>query len=84
MITTLYFLNRRSLQSQKFQQGQVSVTPANFMSAGDNTFLYEVGGNIGERRLSNNTNMLTLYKANPNAEWIIKQRDSDVFSELFS
>lgn len=46
-----------------------------FHSAGDDTFLFEKGGNIGERCLPNDTNMLALYKVNPNAEWIIKQRE---------
>lgn len=35
-------------------------------------FLYEVGGNIGERRLDPNTNMLCLYDVNPHAQWIVK------------
>lgn len=49
---------------------------SSFTSAGDNTYLYEVGGNIGERCLPHYTNMLALYKVNPNAEWIIKQKMS--------
>lgn len=36
--------------------------------------LYEVGGNIGERRLDNQTCMLALYRVNPHAEWVIKPR----------
>ncbi|EDO45060.1 predicted protein, partial [Nematostella vectensis] len=36
--------------------------------------LYEVGGNIGERCLDNETNMKALYKVNPHAERIIKSR----------
>ncbi|XP_031548850.1 rho GTPase-activating protein 18-like isoform X1 [Actinia tenebrosa] len=40
--------------------------------AQDNHYLYEVGGNIGERRLDHDTNMKALYKVNPSAEWIIK------------
>ncbi|CAH1797242.1 unnamed protein product [Owenia fusiformis] len=36
--------------------------------------LYEVGGNIGERCLDLNTNMLALYRINRNAEWIVKIR----------
>ncbi|CAL1545104.1 unnamed protein product [Lymnaea stagnalis] len=35
-------------------------------------YLYEVGGNIGERRLNPNTIMLELYQKNPNAVWILK------------
>ena len=52
----------------------ISSRQSNFTSAGDNTFLFEVGGNIGERCLPHNTSMLALYKVNPNAEWIIKQK----------
>ena len=55
---------------------EIFSNPSNFLSAGDNTYLYEVGGNIGERCLPHNTNMLALYKVNPNAEWIIKQKHS--------
>ncbi|XP_052764019.1 rho GTPase-activating protein 18-like isoform X4 [Mya arenaria] len=46
-----------------------------FHAADKNTFLFEVGGNIGERCLPDSTNMLALYKVNPNAEWIIKHKD---------
>ncbi|XP_078411237.1 rho GTPase-activating protein 18 isoform X2 [Cetorhinus maximus] len=35
--------------------------------------LYEVGGNIGERRLDPDTCMAELNKINPQAEWVIKQ-----------
>ncbi|XP_048589876.1 rho GTPase-activating protein 18 [Nematostella vectensis] len=42
--------------------------------AHDRHHLYEVGGNIGERCLDNDTNMKALYKVNPHAEWIIKPR----------
>ena len=38
-------------------------------------FLFEVGGNIGERCLSNETDMFSLYAVNPNARWVIKPRD---------
>lgn len=44
-------------------------------SADRNYYLYEVGGNIGQRRLPGNTNMLALYNVNPNAEWVIKHLD---------
>ncbi|XP_041043323.1 rho GTPase-activating protein 18 [Carcharodon carcharias] len=36
--------------------------------------LYEIGGNIGERCLDNDTYMKDLYQLNPNAEWVIKPR----------
>uniref|UniRef100_G3TSF7 Rho GTPase-activating protein 18 n=1 Tax=Loxodonta africana TaxID=9785 RepID=G3TSF7_LOXAF len=35
-------------------------------------FLYEIGGNIGERCLDDDTYMKDLYQLNPNAEWVIK------------
>ncbi|KAH0622299.1 hypothetical protein JD844_024479 [Phrynosoma platyrhinos] len=38
----------------------------------EEVFLYEVGGNIGERCLDEDTYMKDLYQLNPNAEWIIK------------
>ncbi|XP_067881249.1 rho GTPase-activating protein 18 isoform X2 [Heterodontus francisci] len=36
--------------------------------------LYEIGGNIGERCLDDDTYMKDLYQLNPNAEWVIKPR----------
>ncbi|KAM4865906.1 rho GTPase-activating protein 18 isoform 2-T2 [Thomomys bottae] len=36
--------------------------------------LYEIGGNIGERCLDDNTYMKDLYQLNPNAEWVIKSK----------
>ncbi|KAH9491960.1 Rho GTPase-activating protein 18 [Bulinus truncatus] len=37
-------------------------------------YLYEVGGNIGERCLDPATKMLDLYRVNPTAEWAVKSR----------
>lgn len=37
-------------------------------------FLYEIGGNIGERCLDDDTYMKDLYHLNPNAEWVIKSK----------
>ncbi|CAL1545106.1 unnamed protein product [Lymnaea stagnalis] len=39
-------------------------------------YLYEVGGNIGERCLNPNTKMLDLYKGNPKAFWVVKTQGS--------
>lgn len=38
--------------------------------------LYEIGGNIGERCLDDDTYMKDLYQLNPNAEWVIKSKPS--------
>ncbi|XP_043920381.1 rho GTPase-activating protein 18 [Protopterus annectens] len=38
--------------------------------------LYEIGGNIGERCLDDNTYMKDLYQLNPCADWVIKPRSS--------
>ncbi|XP_064597123.1 rho GTPase-activating protein 18-like [Liolophura sinensis] len=48
--------------------------PDNATFAEDNAYLFEIGGNIGERCLDNNTSMLELYRVNPNAEWVVKTR----------
>ncbi|XP_021519420.1 rho GTPase-activating protein 40 [Meriones unguiculatus] len=40
--------------------------PASFL-------VYEVGGNIGERRLDPDAYLLDLYRANPHGEWVIRQ-----------
>ncbi|XP_038597132.1 rho GTPase-activating protein 18 [Tachyglossus aculeatus] len=42
----------------------------------EEVFLYEIGGNIGERCLEDDTYMKDLYQLNPNAEWIIKSKPS--------
>ncbi|VDH88705.1 Rho GTPase-activating protein 18/28/40 [Mytilus galloprovincialis] len=68
-------LNREHLSAgKKSGRGKIVVDPSNVQFAQDNTHLFEVGGNIGERCLDHNTHMLTVYKVNPNAEWIIKGR----------
>ncbi|XP_057595340.1 rho GTPase-activating protein 18 isoform X1 [Hippopotamus amphibius kiboko] len=38
--------------------------------------LYEIGGNIGERCLDDDTYMKDLYQLNPSAEWVIKSKPS--------
>ncbi|CAM4645147.1 rho GTPase-activating protein 18 isoform X1 [Lepidochelys kempii] len=42
----------------------------------EEVFLYEIGGNIGERCLDDDTYMKDLYQLNPNAEWVIKSKHS--------
>uniref|UniRef100_A0AAR2J2L7 Rho-GAP domain-containing protein n=1 Tax=Pygocentrus nattereri TaxID=42514 RepID=A0AAR2J2L7_PYGNA len=37
-------------------------------------FLFEVGGNIGERCLHPDTHLLEVYRVNPHCEWILKSR----------
>ncbi|XP_031440249.1 rho GTPase-activating protein 28 isoform X2 [Clupea harengus] len=37
-------------------------------------FLFEVGGNIGERCLDLETPLLNVYRTNPQCEWVLKQR----------
>ncbi|KAI1888952.1 hypothetical protein AGOR_G00174050 [Albula goreensis] len=37
-------------------------------------YLFEAGGNIGERCLDPETHLLELYRVNPNCEWIVKSR----------
>ncbi|XP_053142280.1 rho GTPase-activating protein 18 isoform X2 [Hemicordylus capensis] len=41
----------------------------------EEVFLYEIGGNIGERCLDDDTYMKDLYQLNPNAEWVIKSKN---------
>ncbi|XP_069778441.1 rho GTPase-activating protein 18-like isoform X2 [Narcine bancroftii] len=41
---------------------------------GQSHYLFEIGGNIGERCLDLNTYILDLYHLNPNATWVIKPR----------
>ncbi|XP_028405819.1 LOW QUALITY PROTEIN: rho GTPase-activating protein 18-like [Dendronephthya gigantea] len=53
------------------QQGH-SQHKANKCSCGDDHFLFEVGGNIGERCLDMETNLLQLSRLNPHAEWVVK------------
>ncbi|CAH1247520.1 ARHGAP18 [Branchiostoma lanceolatum] len=42
--------------------------------ARNNTYLYEKGGNIGERCLDMDTNIATVIKVNPQAEWVLKPK----------
>ncbi|XP_060095208.1 rho GTPase-activating protein 18 isoform X2 [Heteronotia binoei] len=41
----------------------------------EEVFLYEIGGNIGERCLDSDAYMKDLYQLNPNAEWVIKSKN---------
>ncbi|XP_047414314.1 rho GTPase-activating protein 18 isoform X3 [Sciurus carolinensis] len=54
------FLSQESGVAQTLKKGEV--------------FLYEIGGNIGERCLDDDTYMKDLYHLNPNAEWVIKPK----------
>ncbi|XP_005389244.1 PREDICTED: rho GTPase-activating protein 18 isoform X1 [Chinchilla lanigera] len=54
------FLSQESGVAQTLKKGEV--------------FLYEIGGNIGERCLDEDTYMQDLYQLNPNAEWVIKSK----------
>ncbi|KAL1770325.1 rho GTPase-activating protein 18 [Sigmodon hispidus] len=54
------FLSQESGVVQTLKKGEV--------------FLYEIGGNIGERCLDDDTYMKDLYQLNPNAEWVIKSK----------
>uniref|UniRef100_A0A8C2QVC6 Rho GTPase-activating protein 18 n=1 Tax=Capra hircus TaxID=9925 RepID=A0A8C2QVC6_CAPHI len=56
------FLSQESGVAQTLKNGEV--------------FLYEIGGNIGERCLDDDTYMKDLYQLNPNAEWVIKSKPS--------
>ncbi|XP_019617835.1 PREDICTED: rho GTPase-activating protein 18-like, partial [Branchiostoma belcheri] len=48
--------------------------PHSAVYARNNTYLYERGGNIGERCLDMDTNIATLVKVNPHAKWVIKPK----------
>ncbi|XP_078256288.1 rho GTPase-activating protein 18 isoform X1 [Rhinoraja longicauda] len=58
----------------RFQQclGKTSSIPES--SSKEEVCLYEIGGNIGERCLDDDTYMKDLYQLNPKAEWVIKPR----------
>ncbi|KAM9233201.1 rho GTPase-activating protein 18 [Dugong dugon] len=56
------FLSQESGVAQTLKKGEV--------------FLYEIGGNIGERCLDDDTYMKDLHQLNPNAEWVIKSKPS--------
>lgn len=60
-----------STSSTSSDEGGESPLP---IDAGEQ-FLFEVGGNIGERCLSHDTDMQLLYSINPNAQWVIKPKD---------
>nr|XP_048281086.1 rho GTPase-activating protein 18 isoform X2 [Myodes glareolus] len=54
------FLSQESGVAQTLKKGDI--------------FLYEIGGNIGERCLDDDTYMMDLHQLNPNAEWVIKSK----------
>lgn len=39
-------------------------------------FLFEVGGNIGERCLDPETHLLDVYQVNPHCDWVVKHRQT--------
>ncbi|XP_036445670.1 rho GTPase-activating protein 28 isoform X2 [Colossoma macropomum] len=53
-----------------FENGQGSRS----LSRRQKCFLFEVGGNIGERCLDPDTYLLEVYRVNPHCEWILKSR----------
>ncbi|XP_017562322.1 rho GTPase-activating protein 28 isoform X2 [Pygocentrus nattereri] len=53
-----------------FENGQGSRS----LSRRQKCFLFEVGGNIGERCLHPDTHLLEVYRVNPHCEWILKSR----------
>ncbi|CAK7301477.1 rho GTPase-activating protein 18 isoform X1 [Vulpes vulpes] len=56
------FLSQESGIAQTLKKGEV--------------FLYEIGGNIGERCLDDDAYMKDLFQLNPSAEWVIKSKPS--------
>lgn len=48
------------------------LTTADAEMALETHFLYEVGGNIGQRRIEPSATMLAVYQNNPNATWLLK------------
>ncbi|XP_060778385.1 rho GTPase-activating protein 28 isoform X2 [Neoarius graeffei] len=53
-----------------FENGQASRNS----SRRQRHFLFEVGGNIGERCLDPDTHLLEVYRVNPHCEWVLKSR----------
>ncbi|XP_053491017.1 rho GTPase-activating protein 28 isoform X3 [Ictalurus furcatus] len=53
-----------------FENGQASRNS----SRKQKRFLFEVGGNIGERCLDPDTHLLEVYRVNPHCEWVLKSR----------
>ncbi|XP_076437931.1 rho GTPase-activating protein 18-like [Babylonia areolata] len=50
----------------------LSNSPSSAQYTEHRTYLYEVGGNIGERCLDPRTRMRELYHVNPTADWVIR------------
>ncbi|XP_061479804.1 rho GTPase-activating protein 18 isoform X3 [Rhineura floridana] len=77
-------LSKVSMAIQLTEELKASDVVARFLSQKSGTiqslkkeeiFLYEVGGNIGERCLDDDTYMKDLHELNPNAEWVIKSKN---------
>ncbi|XP_018915682.2 rho GTPase-activating protein conundrum isoform X1 [Bemisia tabaci] len=76
--STPFKLGRRDIKSRALSElapnGNLSclLTTADPDMALATHFLYEVGGNIGQRRIEQSANMLTVYQENPNAQWYLR------------
>lgn len=72
--------NRKALKSTgnaKLDANEISGRQENALSppsSSDASFLYEVGGNIGERRLDGTAHLMSVIQVNPNAKFIVRQR----------
>ncbi|XP_022106871.1 rho GTPase-activating protein 18-like isoform X2 [Acanthaster planci] len=65
---------RRSRRKTFERNGDVSGLISQFTPNRTRYFLYEIGGNIGERCLDPDTNMEALLRVNPTAEWVINAK----------
>ncbi|XP_004447802.2 rho GTPase-activating protein 18 [Dasypus novemcinctus] len=79
------YLSKVSMAIQLTEELKASDVLARFLSQEsgvaqtlkkEEVFLYEIGGNIGERCLDDDTYMKDLAQLNPNAEWVIKFKPS--------
>ncbi|XP_071804028.1 rho GTPase-activating protein 18-like isoform X1 [Asterias amurensis] len=67
-------IRRRSRRKNVDRNSELSSLVAQLAPNRRRYFLYEVGGNIGERCLDPDTNMLSLLRVNPSATWVINAK----------
>lgn len=73
-------LKRKNQKSNSVQatpqrnDGSSSTKHERTLPSRESSYLYEVGGNIGERRLDHQTNMMSVHQVNPNAKFVIRTK----------
>jgi hypothetical protein len=69
----------RKMNMYETDESPYSCSLREFSVAMDSHYLYEIGGNIEERRLEHGANLMAVYLENPNATWEIRCHHASVW-----